>query len=112
MRKACRAVGFSYHRLVYPQLAAGERSVSTQQAVDLVALADVARHDPAASAYLPPTTARFTDFRDRSRRHARSSSASIGSSISTDIAATTSRTGRCRGCTSIRRRRCLRSALS
>ncbi|OLD19717.1 MAG: hypothetical protein AUJ01_05415 [Acidobacteria bacterium 13_1_40CM_3_65_5] len=47
LRKACAAVGFSYDRLVYPQLAAGERSVSTQQAVDLVALANVARHEAA-----------------------------------------------------------------
>jgi len=52
LRKACEAAGFSYERLVYPQLAAGERSVSTQQAVDLVALAGVARHETAAMTYL------------------------------------------------------------
>jgi phosphohistidine swiveling domain-containing protein len=63
IRKACRAVGFSYDRLVYPQLAAGERSVSTQQAVDLVALAEAARHDSVASAYLRANDGGFADFR-------------------------------------------------
>lgn len=63
VRKACRAVGFSYERLVYPQLAAGERSVSTQQAIDLVALAEVARHDPAATRYLLANDGTFTDVR-------------------------------------------------
>ena len=63
LRRVCRAVGFSYDRLVYPQLAAGERSVSTQQAFDLVALADVARQDPAAIAYLRNNDGAFADFR-------------------------------------------------
>jgi rifampicin phosphotransferase len=52
LRKACRRTGVSYDRLVYPQLAAGERSVSTQQAIDLVALADVAREETATMEYL------------------------------------------------------------
>jgi rifampicin phosphotransferase len=52
IRKACERVGFPYERLVYPQLAAGQRSVSTQQAVDLVALADVARHETVTMKYL------------------------------------------------------------
>src|SRR5262249_58558127 len=42
---------------------AGERSVSTQQAVDLVALADVARQDPVAKSYLLINDGAFTDFR-------------------------------------------------
>ena len=46
-----RRGGFPYDRLVLPQLAAGERSVSTQQAVDLVALAELARQEPASTAY-------------------------------------------------------------
>jgi rifampicin phosphotransferase len=45
VRKICEAVGFPFEQLVYPQLAAGERSVSSQQAYDLVALADSARQD-------------------------------------------------------------------
>jgi len=63
LRKACKAVGFPFDRLVYPQLASGERSVSTQQAVDLVALADVARHEPASKAYLLSAETGFVDFR-------------------------------------------------
>jgi rifampicin phosphotransferase len=63
LRKACRRVGFSYDRLVYPQLAAGERSVSSQQAFDLIALADVAGVEPSAAAYLLGNDGAFTDFR-------------------------------------------------
>lgn len=48
LRKICEKVGFPFERLVYPQLAAGKRSVSAQQAYDLVALADRARRDPQA----------------------------------------------------------------
>jgi len=46
VRKICDAVGFPFERLVYPQLGVGERSVSSQQAFDLVALAGSARQDP------------------------------------------------------------------
>jgi rifampicin phosphotransferase len=46
VRKVCSRVGFPFEDLVYPQLATGERSVSSQQAFDLVALAGVARQDP------------------------------------------------------------------
>jgi pyruvate,water dikinase len=63
LRKACRTVGFPYDRLVYPQLAAGPRSVSSQQAFDLVALADVARHEAAAMAYLLNADGTFADYR-------------------------------------------------
>jgi rifampicin phosphotransferase len=63
VRSICNRVGFSYDRLVYPQLAAGARSVSTQQAFDLVALATAARHDTAAMAYLLENDGRFSDFR-------------------------------------------------
>lgn len=45
VKKACEKAGMPYEALVYPQLAAGERSVSAQQAFDLVALADAARGD-------------------------------------------------------------------
>jgi pyruvate,water dikinase len=46
VRKICETVKFPFEQLVYPQLAAGERSVSSQQAFDLVALARLARQDP------------------------------------------------------------------
>ena len=52
VRQICDKAGFAYERLVYPQLAAGERSVSAQQAFDLVALADTARREPAVAQYL------------------------------------------------------------
>jgi len=64
LRRACKAAGFPYERLVYPQLAAGQRSVSTQQAFDLVALADVARHEAAAMKYLLSDEARDNSYRD------------------------------------------------
>jgi pyruvate,water dikinase len=63
LRMAANAAGFPYDRLVYPQLAAGQRSVSTQQAVDLVALADVARHETVVTRYLQANDGAFADFR-------------------------------------------------
>jgi pyruvate,water dikinase len=50
--KACASVRFPFERLVYPQLAVGERSVSAQQAFDLVALARTAQGEQAVKAYL------------------------------------------------------------
>jgi rifampicin phosphotransferase len=52
VRKACEKVGFSFEALVYPQLATGEKSVSAQQAFDLVTLAAAARREPAVVRYL------------------------------------------------------------
>jgi rifampicin phosphotransferase len=64
LRKACNAVGFPFERLVYPQLAAGERSVSTRQATDLVTLAEVARHEPRAKTYFLENDGSFADVRE------------------------------------------------
>jgi phosphohistidine swiveling domain-containing protein len=63
IRKTCIAVGFSYERLVYPQLAAGERSVSTRQATELVVLAEVARDEERSRTYLLGNDGSFGDFR-------------------------------------------------
>jgi pyruvate,water dikinase len=63
LRKACKRVGFSYQNLVYPNLAAGKRSVSSQQAFDLIRLAGVARHEPRAATYLRSNDGAFADFR-------------------------------------------------
>jgi pyruvate,water dikinase len=63
IRRACRGVGMRFEELVYPQLAAGERSVSSQQAFDVVALAAVARQEPQAAQYLAGTDGAFGDFR-------------------------------------------------
>jgi pyruvate,water dikinase len=53
----------TYDAVVYPQLAAGEKSVSTQQALDLVTLSSVARRDPVVSAYLLANDGTFADYR-------------------------------------------------
>ncbi|HEY7170445.1 MAG TPA: PEP/pyruvate-binding domain-containing protein [Vicinamibacterales bacterium] len=63
IRKICRRIDMPFEELVYPQLAAGERSVSSQQAFDLVALAAVARQDPRAAQYLSSSDGTFADFR-------------------------------------------------
>jgi rifampicin phosphotransferase len=63
LRKACARVGFSYQELVYSNLAAGKRSVSSQQAFDVIGLAGVARQEPRAAAYLRANDGRFSDFR-------------------------------------------------
>jgi len=63
IRKACKLAGFPYERLVYTHLAAGKRSVSTQQAIELVALASSARHEPRTLKYLNENDGTFADFR-------------------------------------------------
>jgi phosphohistidine swiveling domain-containing protein len=63
VRKACDRIGFPYDRLVYSHLAAGPRSVSSQQAFDLVALANTARHEAAVVTYLLGNDGAFSDFR-------------------------------------------------
>jgi pyruvate,water dikinase len=63
LRKVCRSAGISFDELVYPQLAAGQRSVSSQQAFDLVALAAVARQEPRTAQYLGASDGGFADFR-------------------------------------------------
>ena len=63
LRKISEAVGFPFERLHYSHLAAGERSVSAQQAFDLVALADVARGEPRASEWLSRPGTEYRDMR-------------------------------------------------
>jgi phosphohistidine swiveling domain-containing protein len=46
LKKICESVNFPYERLIYSHLAAGQRSVSGQQAFDLVALTHIARTEP------------------------------------------------------------------
>jgi len=62
IKKACQLVGYPYEKLVYPQLAAGQRSVSSQQAIDLVGLAAVARQDHIVTRYLLENDGSFTDI--------------------------------------------------
>lgn len=63
LRKACRAVGVDYESFVYPHLATGVASVSTQQAFDLVELAEIARGEAGTAAYLIDHGARVGDYR-------------------------------------------------
>jgi pyruvate,water dikinase len=63
VRKICDKIGFRFERLVYPQLAIGERSVSAQQAFDLVALAQMARRDPRVVQYLRGDTSHISHMR-------------------------------------------------
>jgi len=63
VRKICKAVGFPFERLVYPQLATGERSVSAQQAFDLISLADIARTNNAVVQYLSGSSLDFAEMR-------------------------------------------------
>jgi rifampicin phosphotransferase len=63
VRKACERLHWSFEALVYPQLAAGERSVSAQQAYALVALADVARGEPRAAGWLADPASELADVR-------------------------------------------------
>src|SRR5581483_7997632 len=64
LKNIAQAAGFPYERLVYPQLAAGRRSVSSQQAVDLVRLAAVARGEPSARKYFVENDGAFADYRE------------------------------------------------
>ena len=61
--KACAKVGFPSEHLIYPQLALGERSVSAQQAFDLVALADIAREEPDVVKYLTDAVPTLDEMR-------------------------------------------------
>jgi rifampicin phosphotransferase len=63
LRKICETVGFSFERLLYSHLAVGERSVSAQQAFDLVALADTASEDPRVVEWLSQPDLRLADMR-------------------------------------------------
>jgi rifampicin phosphotransferase len=63
LRKICDGVGFPMDRLLYSHLASGERSVSAQQAFDLVELADIAREDSRVSQWLLQPDLRFEDLR-------------------------------------------------
>jgi pyruvate,water dikinase len=60
LRKICERIGMPFEQFLYPQLAAGERSVSAQQAFDLAALATTAQREGAINAQ--PFLAQFDAF--------------------------------------------------
>jgi len=63
LRKICEKIQFPFERLLYSHLASGERSVSAQQAFDLVALADRARAEPRSAQWLLQTDGGVADMR-------------------------------------------------
>jgi len=68
VRKTCNRIGFSFESLVYPQLATGEKSVSAQQAFDLVSLADTARREPPVVQFLCGEASDLSRFRNVLRK--------------------------------------------
>ncbi len=64
IRQACRRVGIPYEDLAYSHLAAGERSVSSQQAYDVVALSALARSEARTWSYLKDNDGTFLNFRN------------------------------------------------
>ncbi|MBI4483029.1 MAG: hypothetical protein HY652_09080, partial [Acidobacteria bacterium] len=67
MQSICRRVGFAYERLGPPLLAAGEKSVSAQQAFDLLALARSARSEARAREFFLRVPASFEGWREQLR---------------------------------------------
>ncbi len=102
VRRVCDRVGFPFEHLVYPQLAAGERSVSSQQAFDLVALADRRGRIRASAASWPRAGPTIIDGFGRRSRARNSWRPWIGFSRTTATAGTTSPTGRSRATTRTR----------
>jgi rifampicin phosphotransferase len=63
LRAICRRVGFPYEQLAYSHLSAGAKSVSSQQAFDLLQAALQARCEPRARAYFAGETTGFRAYR-------------------------------------------------
>ncbi len=59
-----RQAGVSIEPLLRTHLASGEKTVSSQQGFDLLALANIARSDPPTQRYFLHTTAPFSDYRE------------------------------------------------
>jgi pyruvate,water dikinase len=64
LQKLCKRVGFSYEQLAHSQLAVGEKSVSAQQAFDLLTLANLARCEGAARDYFASQENPFETLRE------------------------------------------------
>lgn len=67
LKKICEQVGFSYERLLHTQLAIGEKSVSAQQGLDLLSLAESARREERAREYFMRSPDGFGNFREELR---------------------------------------------
>ncbi len=64
LRKVCEKVGFPYDRLLHAYVAAGEKSVSAQQAFDLLRLANQARGEERVRNYFLTGPQGFEKFRE------------------------------------------------
>jgi phosphohistidine swiveling domain-containing protein len=64
LKKVCQRVGFPYEQLMHSQLATGEKSVSTQQAFDLLGLANLARSEEKAKKYFTLSLESFGNYRE------------------------------------------------
>lgn len=64
LRKICEKVGFPYERLLHAYVAAGEKSVSAQQAFDLLRLANQARGEERVRNYFLNDPQGFEKFRE------------------------------------------------
>jgi phosphohistidine swiveling domain-containing protein len=65
LRGICKRVGRDYKRLLDTHLAAGEKSVSTQQAFDLLSLAEIARTESRACEYMRDQSLSINGWRTR-----------------------------------------------
>jgi pyruvate,water dikinase len=63
LRSLCERVGMAYERLAYTRLAAGEKSVSSAQAFDLLRLARIALHECKAQRYFAEAKQSFQEYR-------------------------------------------------
>jgi phosphohistidine swiveling domain-containing protein len=63
LRRLCERVGMTYERLAYTHLAAGEKSVSSAQAFDLLRLARAAQNDSKVHGYFAEAKQSFQDYR-------------------------------------------------
>lgn len=64
LQKICERVGFSYEQLLHTHLATGEKSVSAQQGLDLLTLAQQARSEEHARDYFLENRESFQGFRE------------------------------------------------
>lgn len=67
LQNICRDVGFPCERLLHTYLATGEKSVSSQQGLDLLGMANRARREASARDYFRQHTNSFEGFREALR---------------------------------------------
>jgi pyruvate,water dikinase len=65
LRDICNRVGISYERLAHTYLAAGVKSVSSEQGFDLLRVARIARQEAAARQYFSESRESFQDYRQQ-----------------------------------------------